>query len=272
MLMKAEIKKVIKFSALSMILGGLSTSTCGSSESAAGLESGDTAAAVVIRPEYYQFRNASRGGTGKFYMGREISRVMGYQGASWLERPDREREQRTDLLIENLPLEADSVVADIGAGTGYFSFGIAERIPKGRVLAVDIQPQMLAIIEDRKASGAPSNVETILGNERDTGLPEGVADLILLVDAYHEFSHPREMGEAMVRALKPGSRMVLIEYRGEDPSIPIKPLHKMTEKQVIAEMRALGLEWERTEDFLPQQHFLVFRHPPAQQINGPARD
>ena len=272
MTMKAEIKKVAKFGVLSMALGMVLTTSGYSFESATRLELENAAPAAAKRPEYYEFRNASRGGTGKFYMGREISRVMGYQGASWLDRPNRERDQRTDLLIENLPLEADSVVADIGAGTGYFSFPIAERVPEGRVLAVDIQPQMLAIIEDRIARGAPSNVETVLGNERDTGLPKGAVDLILLVDAYHEFSYPREMGEAMVRALKPGGRMVLIEYRGEDMSIPIKPLHKMTEQQVIAEMLALGLEWERTEDFLPQQHFLVFRLPLDQPAENPASD
>ena len=221
------------------------------------------AAADNVSEQHYQLGPASRDGIGKFYMGREISHVMGHLGAGWLERPSREREERTDLLVANLPLTASSVVADIGAGTGYFSFRIAERIPDGEVLAVDIQQEMLDMIESRKASGAPSNVTTILGTERDPRLPVAAVDLILLVDAYHEFAYPREMGEAMVRALRPGGRLVLIEYRGEDPSVPIKPLHKMTAEQAIAEMEAIGLEWERTGDFLPQQHFLVFRRPPA---------
>ncbi len=209
----------------------------------------------------YEFGAASRDGIGKFYMGREISQVMGHRGAGWLERPNREGEERTDLLVENLPLEPDSVVADIGAGTGYFSFRIAERVPYGRVFAVDIQQQMLDIIESRKRDGAPGNVETVLGTERDPGLPEATVDLILLVDAYHEFSYPREMGEAMARALRPGGWLVLIEYRAEDPSVAIKPLHKMSSAQAIAEMAAVGLVWHRTGDFLPQQHFLVFRRP-----------
>ena len=209
----------------------------------------------------YRFGDASRDGIGKFYMGREISHVMGHLGAGWLERPTREREERTDLLVNNLPLTTNSIVADIGAGTGYFSFRIAERVPDGQVLAVDIQQEMLDIIESRKAGGAPGNVKTILGTERDPRLPEAAVDLILMVDAYHEFSYPREMSQAMVKALRPGGHLILIEYRGEDPAVAIKPLHKMTAAQAIAEMQAVGLEWERTEDFLPQQHFLVFRRP-----------
>lgn len=209
----------------------------------------------------YEFRRASPDGIGKFYMGREISHVMGHRGAAWLERPAREREERTDLLIENLPLQANSIVADIGAGTGYFSFSIAERVPEGKVLAVDIQQEMLDIIAARKVSAVVDNVEPILGDERDPGLPDSAVDLILIVDAYHEFSFPREMGDAMARSLRPGGRLILIEYRAEDPDVFIKPLHKMSEAQAIAEMRAAGLAWERTESFLPQQHFLVFRRP-----------
>ena len=209
----------------------------------------------------YRLGPASRDGIGKFYMGREISHVMGHRGAMWLERPEREREERTDLLVEALPLTRDSIVADIGAGTGYFSFRIAERVPAGKVLAVDIQQEMLDIIAARQADGAPANVEPVLGDEKDPNLADSSVDLILIVDAYHEFSHPYEMGSAMARALKPGGLLVLIEYRAEDPSVPIKRLHKMTEEQARREMAAIGLEWVRTENFLPQQHFLVFRRP-----------
>lgn len=211
--------------------------------------------------DYYEYKTVSRDGTGKHYMGREISHVMGHQGASWLERPQRDREQKTSRLVRNLPLQPDDTVADIGAGTGYFSFRVAERVPQGKVVAVDIQQEMLDIIDTRKSQGSPQNVETILGTERDPRLTPASIDLILLVDAYHEFSWPREMGEAMVRALKPGGRLVLVEYRGEDPSIPIKRLHKMTEKQARMEMQAIGLEWESTGEFLPQQHFMIFRRP-----------
>ena len=218
-------------------------------------------ATVDAAEAIYQSGRASRDGIGKFYMGREISHVMGHRGAMWLERPEREREERTDLLVEALPLTEDSVVADIGAGTGYFSFRIAERVPAGRVLAVDIQQEMLDIIESRQAGGAPANVEPVLGDERDPNLADSSVDLILIVDAYHEFSYPHEMGSAMARALRPGGLLVLIEYRAEDPSVPIKRLHKMSEDQAKREMAAAGLEWVRTEDFLPQQHFLVFRRP-----------
>ncbi|NNK32078.1 MAG: class I SAM-dependent methyltransferase [Xanthomonadales bacterium] len=192
-------------------------------------------------------------------MGREISHVMGHLGADWLERPSRKREERTDRLIAKLPLEPDSVVADIGAGTGYFSFRIAERVPEGKVIAVDIQQEMLDLIERRKQEGEAQNVETLLGSALDPRLPAGSVDLILLVDAYHEFAWPREMAEGMFRALKPGGRLILVEYRGEDREVPIKRLHKMTERQARREMEAVGLVWERTGDFLPQQHFLVFQ-------------
>ncbi len=209
----------------------------------------------------YRSGPASRDGIGKVYMGREISHVMGHRGAMWLERPEREREERTDLLIQALPLSENSIVADIGAGTGYFSFRMAERVPAGKVLAVDIQQEMLDIVEARKANGAPANVETVLGDQKNPNLANSSVDLILIVDAYHEFSYPYEMGYAMAQALKPGGLLVLVEYRAEDRSVPIKRLHKMTEEQAKREMVAVGLEWVRTEGFLPQQHFLVFRRP-----------
>ncbi|MEE4192941.1 MAG: class I SAM-dependent methyltransferase [Halieaceae bacterium] len=208
---------------------------------------------------HYQYSQPSRDGIGKLYMGREISHVMGHLGAGWLERSERERQERTDLLIERLPLEADFHVADIGAGTGYFSFPVAQRVPQGRVYAVDIQPQMLAYIEERKRETGVDNVVPTRGREDNPNLPPGAVDLAFIVDAYHEFSHPREMGEALLQALKPGGLLVLIEYRAEDRSVPIKRLHKMSESQARKEMEAIGLEWVRTEDYLPQQHVLIFR-------------
>jgi ubiquinone/menaquinone biosynthesis C-methylase UbiE len=208
---------------------------------------------------HYSSGPASPGGTGRFYMGREIAWVMGHEGAGWLERDTREEEERTDLLLTNLPLDADDVVADIGAGTGYFSLPLAARLPRGRILAVDIQQEMLDIIAARARAAAITNVETILAAEDDPRLPEGVVDLVLLVDAYHEFSRPREVMMKVVRALKPDGRVVLIEYRGEDPTVPIRELHKMTEQQARREMAAVGLEWVETKTFLPQQHFMIFR-------------
>lgn len=206
----------------------------------------------------YSYGASSRDGIGKFYMGREISRVMGHRGASWLERPEREREERTDLLIERLPIEEHFVVVDLGAGTGYFSLRIARRVTDGQVLSVDIQRQMLDIIAERKRESGLDNIETILANEDEPNLPIGAVDLVLMVDAYHEFSHPREVVDGIVRSLKTGGRVVLIEYRAEDPSVAIKPLHKMSEQQAIRELTSAGLRWVETLDFLPQQHFLVF--------------
>ena len=213
---------------------------------------------------WYETKTPSRDGIGKVYMGREISHVMGHLGAGWLERDGREAQERTDLLITNLELEPDDVVADIGAGTGYFSFRMSPLVPDGKVLAVDIQQEMLDMISRRKGDGW-SNVETILGNVDNPNLPEGAVDLILLVDAYHEFSHPREMGEAMVRALKPGGRVALVEYRKEDPQVPIKELHKMSEVQAKKEMAALGLIWMETKDVLPQQHLMFFQKPTPEE-------
>lgn len=224
---------------------------------------------VQADESFYTSKPASRDGIGKLYMGREIAHVMGHLGAGWLERPEREREERTDLLVARLPVEPDFVVADIDAGTGYFSFPIAERLTDGEVLAVDIQPQMLEMIERQKAKRNIDNVSTVLGNEMDPGLPESGVDLIFIVDAYHEFSHPREMGEAMFAALVPGGYLVLIEYRAEDASVPIKRLHKMSQAQTKKEMRAIGLEWLRTEDYLPQQHVLVFQKPAVGSLAEP---
>ncbi len=214
-------------------------------------------------PENSHYINGlpSRDGTGKFYMGREISHVMGHLGAGWLERPERELQERTDLLIAGLSLSEDFVVADIGAGTGYFTFPIAQRVPQGKVFSVDIQPEMLARIARRKALENVTNVETVLGEEDDPKLPDNEIDLAFIVDAYHEFSFPREMGERLKESLKPGGHLVLVEYRAEDPRVPIKRLHKMSEVQVKQEMAAIGLDWVRTDSYLPQQHVLIFEKP-----------
>ncbi len=213
---------------------------------------------------HYTYGLPTRDGIGKHYMGREISQVMGHLGAVWLERPERERQERTDLLIAGLSLSDDSVVADIGAGTGYFTFPVAQRVPRGKVISVDIQPEMLASIERRKALENVANVETVLGEEDDPKLPDNEIDLAFIVDAYHEFSFPREMGERLKESLKPGGQLVLVEYRAEDPRVPIKRLHKMSEVQVKQEMAAIGLDWVRTERYLPHQHVLIFQKSKAQ--------
>ena len=209
----------------------------------------------------YREGRASRDGIGKFYMGREISHVMGYRGAGWLERPDREKEEATDLLVASLPLTEDAIVADIGAGTGYFTFRIAHRVPAGKVYAVDIQQEMLDIMATRMQDMNVSNVELVKGSEQSPHLPEETLDLVLFVDVYHELAYPYEIIGALKKSLKVGGKLILVEYRGEDPRVPIKPLHKMTEKQARAEMEAAGLTWVETLDMLPQQHFMVFEKP-----------
>jgi SAM-dependent methyltransferase len=211
----------------------------------------------------YVYKAGSPDGIGKFYMGREIAQVMGHPGAEWLERDSRVAEERTDLLVDNLPLQPDHVVVDLGAGTGYFTLLIAARVPQGRVLAVDIQPEMLDIIARRVAAGGLKNVQTVLATETDPRLAPGSVDMVLLVDAYHEFSHPREVMSRVAESLKPTGKVVLIEYRGEDPAVPIKELHKMTEAQVRRELSAAGLSWTETRGFLPQQHFMVFSRASA---------
>ena len=212
-------------------------------------------------PAHYSRKTPSRDGTGKVYMGREISQVVSQHAIGWLERRDREGEEKPSLVMDHLELPKDGVVADIGAGSGYFSFLIAPLVPEGKVIAVDIQQEMLDFVEGKKKLKKVSNVETHLGTIEDTKLPENTVDLAILVDAYHEFSHPREMAMSILKGLKPGGRLVLLEYRGEDPSVPIKPLHKMTVKQVRREMEAIGFEFSEVRDFLPIQHFLVFRKP-----------
>lgn len=204
----------------------------------------------------------SRDGIGKFYMGREISQVMGHLGAGWLERPKREKEERTDLLIKNMKLKKGDQVADVGAGSGYFSFRMAELVPEGKVFAVDISPQMLGIVRAKIGSKKVTNVVPVLSTIKDTKLQPQSVDCVLIVDAYHEFSHPREMAQSIFDSLREKGRLILIEYRKEDPSVPIKLLHKMTEAQAIKEISEVGLVWKKTLNFLPQQHFMIFEKPP----------
>ena len=211
-------------------------------------------------PRYTQ-KEPARDGIGKVHMGREISQVVSQHAIGWLERRDREGEEKPSLVMEHLELDSDAVVADIGAGSGYFSFLLAPLVPQGKVVAVDIQQEMLNFIESKKKLKNVSNIEPHLGTIQDTRLKENSVDLALMVDAYHEFSHPWEMLSSIHKGLKPGGRVVFLEYRGEDPSVPIKPLHKMTVKQVRREAEAVGLEFVEVRDFLPIQHFIVFRKP-----------
>jgi ubiquinone/menaquinone biosynthesis C-methylase UbiE len=209
----------------------------------------------------YSTTRPSPDGIGKVYMGREIARVMSHEGADWLERPGREAEEAPTKAIDLMGLKPTDVVADIGAGTGYFSFRIAKRVPQGKVLAEDIDSQMIDDLRATIRQNKIPNVTPVLGTIEDPKLPDSSVDVVLMVDAYHEFDHPREMMDAIVRALKPGGRVIDLEYRGEDPTVAIKPHHKMTQKQMIAEMAAVGLKHLKTIDDLPQQHFFVFSLP-----------
>ena len=217
------------------------------------------APAQTGRPTYSQ-GTPSRDGTGKFYLGREIAQVMGHRGSSWLERPERKREEKPDRLIAALDLKPGQVVADLGAGTGYFTRRMARQVGEtGVVYGVDIQPEMLELLEENMGVRGLKNVRPLLGIDTDPRLPSSSLDLALMVDVYHEFSHPYEMIQAITRALKPGGRLVFVEYRAEDPAVPIKPLHKMTEEQVRREASVHPLEWVETREELPRQHIVVFK-------------
>ena len=208
----------------------------------------------------YQFQAVhDPDGIGKIYLGREIAQVMGHQGADWLERPEREAEENTDELVNQLHLQRGEVVADIGAGTGYLSRRLARKVgPSGKVLAVDIQPEMLALLTNKMAVAGIRNVFPILGTISNPNLPTNSVDLAVMVDVYHEFEFPYEMMLGICSGLKPGGRVVFVEFRGEDPAVPIKPLHKMREAQVRKEMSVLPLKWLGTVEVLPRQHIITF--------------
>ena len=213
-------------------------------------------------PSHYHKGRKTFDGIGKYYMGREISFVMGHQAIRWLERSNREDEEAPSKAIAALNLKEADVIADIGAGSGYYTFRLAPLVPKGKVVAVDIQPEMIAFLETKEKKLGLTNVEAHLGTVDNTRLKPGSIDAALMVDAYHEFSHPREMMESIYKALRPGGRVILLEYRAEDPTVPIKPLHKMSVAQSRKEMEVVGLKWKSTDStLLPWQHFMIFEKP-----------
>ena len=210
--------------------------------------------------ERYSPLPLSRDGIGKSYMGREISAVMGWQGAAWLERQERDREERTDLLLAALMLQPGFVVADIGAGTGYLSRRMAPAVlPGGKVWAVDVQPEMVNMLMAGAQRSGLTQIEARQGAGDDVKLPASSVDLAVMVDVYHELAYPYEVMSSVVKALKPGGRVVFVEYKAEDPLVPIKPLHKMSEAQIRREAAVFALDWERTVRTLPWQHVVVFR-------------
>jgi ubiquinone/menaquinone biosynthesis C-methylase UbiE len=212
----------------------------------------DTGDAYVHRP-------GSMDGTGKFYLGREIAQIMSSSGAMWLERDEREKEENSSEAIRNMKLSAEAIVADIGAGTGYYTFKIAPITHKGKIYAVDVQEEMLRIMRERKEKLNDKVVEIVKGSSKSVNLPDNSIDLAFMVDVYHELEFPKEILKSIHNALKDNGRLLLIEYRGEDSSIPIKPLHKTTVVQLNKELKANGFELQERGDFLPIQHFLIYK-------------
>jgi len=212
--------------------------------------------------KHYEFRaEHDPNGIGKFYQGREIAHVMGFSGALWLERDTREKEERLSLLVKSLKLESGDMVADIGAGSGVISMLMAEEIlPEGKVMAVDIQDEMLERLAERCKKAGVTNVKPVKGRTKSPALDPKSIDLAIMVDVYHELEFPYEMMREVSTAMKPGGRVVLVEYRMEDLTVPIKLVHKMTEKQAKKEIGQpeFGLKWSETIAVLPWQHILVF--------------
>lgn len=206
----------------------------------------------------YVYKKGDPNGIGKWYMGREIAHVMGFQGMSWLERPEREEEENTATLLKNMDIQPTDDIADIGAGSGYHVFKMAPMASKGTIYAVDIQDEMLAAIREKMEAQDVRNIKMVKGGEQGVNLPENSVDKVLMVDVYHEFNYPKEMIASIKKALKPDGKIFLIEYRGEDRSVPIKAVHKMTEAQAVKEMNAAGFILERNDDNLPWQHCMVF--------------
>jgi SAM-dependent methyltransferase len=207
----------------------------------------------------YREGQRSPDGIGKFYQGREIAAVMGFEGASWLERPSRATEERPDLLVKELHLRPGMTVADVGAGSGYLSRLVAPLVAPGRVFAVDVQPEMVTLLTELSRQPAFKNLVPIQGDTADVKLPPASVDLGVMVDVYHELAYPYEVMRSLIRALKPGGRVVLVEYRAEDPAVPIKALHKMSKAQIRREMSVLPLVLERISERLPMQRIIVFR-------------
>ena len=208
--------------------------------------------------EKYIIKGGDPNGINKWYMGRQIAHVMSHWGIDWLERPERQFEENSALLLKNLNLKSGMNVADIGAGSGYYTSLMSKRIGNGKVYAVDVEPQMILFLNERIKEEKLSNVVTVLGSETSVRLPASSLDMMLLVDVYHEFSFPYEMGQSMYNALKPDGRLVLVEFKSEDETVPIKTIHKMSVAQSVKELKAVGFRLEKNISNLPWQHCMVF--------------
>jgi ubiquinone/menaquinone biosynthesis C-methylase UbiE len=207
----------------------------------------------------YTYRAASLGGTGKFYSGREIARVIGPSSVAWLDRDSRPREENTQLAIDKIQVPPDAILADIGAGTGYYTFKLAPKVPQGKIYAVEIQDEMIAAINDKKSRLNNNNVEVIKGTFTSPNLPANAVDLAIMVDVYHELEYPVEMLQAIRKSLKKDGQLLLIEYKGEDPAVKVRPLHKTTVAQLKKELGPNGFKLTYQGNFMPIQHFLIFK-------------
>ena len=217
-----------------------------------------TVSFCTIGQDRYKIRAGDPNGINKWYMGRQIAHVMSHFGIDWLEREEREMEENTSLLLKNLAVKPGMVVADIGAGSGYHSALLSKMVGTGKVFAVDVEPEMIAYLNARIKQEKLSRIVPVLSTEQKVSLPENTIDMMLLVDVYHEFSFPYEMALSMRAALKPGGKLVLVEFRAEDPTVPIKTIHKMSEAQAIKEFKAAGFAFDKNIDNLPWQHCMVF--------------
>ena len=212
----------------------------------------------LMAQELYNTKPGDPNGINKWYMGRQIAQVMSHYGIDWLEREEREMEENTTQLLKNLSVKPGMLVADIGAGSGYHSALLSKMVGNGKVFAVDVEPEMIAYLNARIKQEKLSRIVPVLSTEKNVALPENTVDIILLVDVYHEFSFPYEMALSMRSALKPGGKLVLVEFRAEDLTVPIKTIHKMSEKQSVKELKAAGFKFEQNMDNLPWQHCMVF--------------
>jgi FkbM family methyltransferase len=218
-------------------------------------------AATLSAQERYTLKSGDPNGINKWYMGRQIAQVMSHFGIGWLEREEREQEEKTAQLMKNLAVQPGQVIADIGAGSGYHSSLLSKMVGNGKVYAVDVEPEMIAFLNERIKREGKKNIIPVLSTEKTVSLPANSMDMMLLVDVYHEFSFPYEMALSMLEALKPGGKLVLVEFRAEDPNVPIKTIHKMSQQQAVKEFKAAGFTFEKNISNLPWQHCLIFRKP-----------
>ena len=217
--------------------------------------------ANLVAQERYAVKPGDPNGISKWYMGRQIAHVMSHYGIEWLERKEREMEENTTQLLKNLAVQPGTAIADIGAGSGYHSTLLSKMVGNGKVYAVDVEPEMIAYLKNRIKLEGYKNIIPVLSTEQKVSLPANSNDVMLLVDVYHEFSFPYEMTLSMLEALKPGGQLVLVEFRAEDPNVPIKTIHKMSERQAVKEFKASGFLFEKNIGNLPWQHCLIFRKP-----------